>query len=118
MNGDHPYKILVVDDDKFLLNMYAIKFQKEKFDVVHTHAPKPGLLGQLAAKMAGVPVIVNTIHGLYFTDETPFFPRKFFIIMESIAAKCSTLIFSQNKEDIQTIIKEKIAAFINAAITK
>lgn len=33
MNGDHPYKILVVDDDKFLLNMYSIKFQKEKFDV-------------------------------------------------------------------------------------
>ena len=33
MNGDHPYKILVVDDDKFLLNMYSIKFQKEKFEV-------------------------------------------------------------------------------------
>lgn len=33
MNGDHPYKILIVDDDKFLLNMYSIKFQKEKFEV-------------------------------------------------------------------------------------
>ncbi|HEY1037725.1 MAG TPA: response regulator [Candidatus Paceibacterota bacterium] len=33
MNGDIPYKILIVDDDKFLLNMYSIKFQKEKFDV-------------------------------------------------------------------------------------
>lgn len=33
MNGDHPYKILIVDDDKFLLNMYSVKFQKEKFDV-------------------------------------------------------------------------------------
>ena len=28
-----PYKILIVDDDKFLLNMYSIKFQKEHFDV-------------------------------------------------------------------------------------
>lgn len=34
MNGDKPYNILIVDDDKFLLNMYAIKFQKEKFSVV------------------------------------------------------------------------------------
>ncbi len=34
MNGDTPYKILIVDDDKFLLNMYSIKFQKEKFEVV------------------------------------------------------------------------------------
>jgi len=32
MNGT-PYKILIVDDDKFLLNMYSIKFQKEHFDV-------------------------------------------------------------------------------------
>lgn len=28
-----PYKILIVDDDKFLLNMYSIKFQKENFEV-------------------------------------------------------------------------------------
>jgi CheY-like chemotaxis protein len=33
MTGNTPYKILIVDDDKFLLSMYSIKFQKEKFDV-------------------------------------------------------------------------------------
>lgn len=33
MNPQAPYKILIVDDDKFLLNMYTLKFQKEKFDV-------------------------------------------------------------------------------------
>mgnify|MGYP000853143635 FL=1 len=33
MNEGTPYKILIVDDDKFLLNMYSIKFQKEHFDV-------------------------------------------------------------------------------------
>lgn len=33
MNGEHPYKILIADDDKFLLNMYSLKFKKEKFDV-------------------------------------------------------------------------------------
>ncbi len=33
MKDNTPYKILIVDDDKFLLNMYSIKFQKEKFDV-------------------------------------------------------------------------------------
>ncbi len=34
MNGNTQYKILIVDDDKFLLNMYSVKFQKEKFEVV------------------------------------------------------------------------------------
>lgn len=33
MNEGTPYKILIVDDDKFLLNMYSIKFQKEHFQV-------------------------------------------------------------------------------------
>ena len=45
-------------------------FRKEKFDIVHTNNPKPGLLGQLAAKMAGVPIIINTIHGLYFQENS------------------------------------------------
>ena len=33
MNGDKPYKVMIVDDDKFLLNMYSIKFTNNKFDV-------------------------------------------------------------------------------------
>jgi len=33
MNGDKPYKVMIVDDDKFLLNMYSIKFANNKFDV-------------------------------------------------------------------------------------
>ncbi len=33
MTANTPNKILIVDDDKFLLNMYSIKFQKEQFEV-------------------------------------------------------------------------------------
>jgi len=83
-------------------------FKKEKFNIVHTHTPVPGFLGQSAAKMAGVPMIINTIHGFYFQERDSWLKRNFLISIEKIAAKCSNLIFSQNKEDIKTATKEKI----------
>src|SRR5215213_6573179 len=35
--------------------------RRERFTIVHTHNPKPGLLGQLAARMTGVPIVANTL---------------------------------------------------------
>jgi glycosyltransferase involved in cell wall biosynthesis len=83
--------------------------RRERFDVVHTHTPKAGLLGQLAARLSGVPVVVNTLHGFYFHEGTKPLPRRFYIWMERIAARCSDTILSQNKEDIATAIDEGIA---------
>jgi glycosyltransferase involved in cell wall biosynthesis len=84
-------------------------FRREGIDIVHTHTPKPGLLGQLAARLAGVPVVVNTIHGFYFQDGMRPWPRRFFILMEQLAAAQSDRILSQNPEDIDTAIAEHIA---------
>jgi lipopolysaccharide/colanic/teichoic acid biosynthesis glycosyltransferase/UDP-N-acetylglucosamine:LPS N-acetylglucosamine transferase len=101
-------KITPISDLISLIKLF-LYFKKEKFDIVHTHTPKPALLGQMAAKFAGVPVIVNTVHGLYFQKNSSFLKRKFYILTEKIGARFSTLIFSQNKEDIQTMVEEKIA---------
>ncbi len=84
-------------------------FKKEKFQIVHTHTPKPGLLGQLAARIAGIPIVINTVHGLYFSDKTPYCKRNFYTFIEKVAGRCSSLIFSQNRQDMDTIITKKIA---------
>ena len=34
-------------------------------DIVHTHNPKPGILGRIAGRLLRVPLVVNTQHGLY-----------------------------------------------------
>lgn len=83
-------------------------FRRERLVIVHTHNPKPGLLGQVAARLAGVPIVVNTLHGFYFHDGTDPMLRSFLIWMERIAARCSDVILSQNREDIETAVKEGI----------
>ena len=80
----------------------------EGFTVVHTHNPKPGLLGQLAARLARVPVVVNTLHGFYFHEYMHPWARRFYITMEKVAARCSDVILSQNGEDIRTGVLENI----------
>jgi hypothetical protein len=63
--------------------------RREQFTLVHTHTPKAGLLGQLAARMAGVPVVINTVHGFYFHSGMRRWTQRFYTTMERIAARCS-----------------------------
>lgn len=90
-----------------LLRLYRI-LRRQRPMIVHTHTPKPGLLGQLAARLAGVPVVINTLHGFYFHDHMHPLARRLFILFEKIAASCSDVILSQSAEDIQTAIREGI----------
>ncbi|HEU5099337.1 MAG TPA: glycosyltransferase family 4 protein [Roseiflexaceae bacterium] len=90
-----------------LIQLYRL-MRRERFTIVHTHTPKPGLLGQIAARLAGVPIVVNTLHGFYFHEHMRPATRRFYIAMEKIAASCSDKILSQNSEDIQTAIREGI----------
>ncbi len=85
-------------------------FRREKFDIIHTHTLKPEFFGQIAGKLARVPIIFNTLHGFDFEDDASPVKKKFFIILEKIAAKCSTAIFSIGREIIKSAIREGLAA--------
>lgn len=64
-------KITPIKDLVCLWKLIKI-FRKEKPDIVHTHTPKAGLLGMLAAKISGVKVRIHTVAGLPLMVETGF----------------------------------------------
>jgi glycosyltransferase involved in cell wall biosynthesis len=72
----------------------------EPIDVLHTHNPKPGLYGRIAGRLARVPIVVNTVHGLYATDDDPGGKRALVYSLEAVAARCSDAELFQNVEDL------------------
>ncbi|MFZ1527335.1 MAG: glycosyltransferase family 4 protein [Ferruginibacter sp.] len=56
-------RITPLQDLKCLIQLIRI-FSKEKPDIVHSHTPKAGLLGMIAAKICGVKTRVHTVAGL------------------------------------------------------
>lgn len=86
----HPIKYLkqevdIISDIRALFELYRL-IRKGKYTIVHTHNSKAGFIGRCAAHMAGVPVVVHTVHGFAFHEcEKP--PRRFlFILLERFAA--------------------------------
>src|SRR4051812_16744977 len=51
--------------------LYRI-IKKGRYHIVHTHSSKAGVLGRFAAKLAGTPLIVHTLHSLVFHDYHPW----------------------------------------------
>jgi glycosyltransferase involved in cell wall biosynthesis len=75
--------------------------RRERFDLVHTHNPKPGLIGRVAARFTGVPCVVNTVHGLYATPEDRLSRRAAVLAVERLAARFSDLELYQSEEDLR-----------------
>lgn len=79
-------------------------------DIVHTHNPKPGLYGRVLARLAGVPVVVNTVHGLYATEDDPLAKRLVVYILESFASRFSDAELLQNEEDLPILRRAGVPA--------
>ncbi len=80
-------------------------FRRLKPDIVHTHNPKPGLYGRVAARAAGVPGVVNTVHGLYASPEDSTSRRAAVYALERAASECSGAELVQNPEDFEVLAR-------------
>lgn len=88
---------------------FAAIVRQERPDVVHTHNPKPGVYGRVLARLLRVPVVVNTVHGLYATPEDPWRRRAVVYGMEAVAGRFSHQELVQNIEDVELMVRTRLS---------
>ncbi len=77
-------------------------------DIVHTHTPKAGLLGMLAAKSIGVKIRIHTVGGLPLIIETGF-KRRLLMFTEKLTYLAATEVWPNSRSMMNFIVKEKLA---------
>lgn len=97
--------ITPVQDLKALWQLYRL-FKKEKPHIVHTHTPKGGTVGMLAAKLAGVPHRLHTVAGLPLLEATGT-KRKLLDSVEKMTYRCATKVYPNSKGLYDIILENK-----------
>ena len=83
--------------------------RRERPDVLHTHNPKPGIYGRVLGRLSGVPIVVNTVHGLYAAPDDTIVKRVIVYLLEAVAARFSDAELVQSSEDLRLIQRLRIA---------
>lgn len=102
---DMTRKITPFKDLRAVWQLYVF-FRKEKPAIVHTHTPKAGTLGLLAALFAGVPNRLHTIAGLPLMEATGK-KRMLLNAVEKITYACATKVYPNSKGLDEFVKKEK-----------
>lgn len=83
--------------------------RRHRFDVVHTHTSVVGLVGRLAAALAGTPVVIHQVHGFHFHEAMPAWKQSVFIWAERRLAGLTHKLLFQNHDDLEDCVKRRIA---------
>jgi glycosyltransferase involved in cell wall biosynthesis len=90
-------------DIKAVIELYR-QIRRLRPDIVHTHNPKPGVIGRIVARVARVPLVINTQHGIYAQPEDRRRRRWAVYSAERLAAAFSDVELVLNSEDERTLV--------------
>ena len=100
-------KITPLQDLRCLIQLYHF-LRKEKPLIVHTHTPKAGIVGMLAARLAGIPIRLHTIAGLPLM-ETKGLKRWLLILVERITYFCATKVYPNAEGLLKFVLENRLA---------
>lgn len=104
-----PRRIQPLNDLRALLALIAL-FRRERPDVVHTHTSKAGFLGRLAARVAGVPLILHTIHELPQNSVRSEKAKFVYRLLERLAARWAHHLVTVSYANERQILAERITS--------
>ncbi len=108
-NSIHPHFLFI--NDILALIEFVLIFRREKPDIVHLNSSKAGVIGSIAAKLAGVPRVIFTAHGWVFNPDNKlsWLRKRFYILLHKIAARFQDSIISVSDYDFQLAVRYNIA---------
>lgn len=90
-----PLLVRRIDPARDLLTLFRLArfIRRGRYDIVHTHSSKAGVLGRLAARIAGVRTVVHTVHGWGFNAQQPGYESRLYVLLERWCARhCQALV--------------------------
>lgn len=94
-------------------DLKAYRYLKSEFirlkpDIVHTHSSKAGIIGRIAAKRAGVSVVIHSVHGFSFSPFQPFLKRSIYRMIEKFVSRFTDHYIFVSEGDIVSAKKLKL----------
>ena len=83
--------------------------RRGRYDIVHVHTPFAQVIGRMAARLAGVPLVLYTSHGFQFHESRPHLVRSAIKWIERFLGRHTDMVFTQSREDAQTAVEIGIA---------
>jgi glycosyltransferase involved in cell wall biosynthesis len=114
-----PFNTIIIKGLKWKLNFFydpgvflklVRLIKNERYDIVHTHTTKAGILGRIAAFLSGVPIIVHGLHGSTFQAFNSVFLNKLLFLFERFCSR-----FTDAYISVSTILSQ---SYIDKGIGK
>ena len=101
------WKLNFLHDPIVLIKLIKL-MRKNRYDIVHTHTTKAGILGRISAQLSGVPVIVHGLHGSTFQAFNSGLLNWLLFLFERLTGRFTDAYISVSKVLSKTYIEKGI----------